>query len=393
MGRSSDREDSMSDTRRYRKFTAQQKTEIVLASVRGPKSMVELCREHEIADSLLRKWREQFLAAGAERLQGKTERTEADELRRQVSRLERALGRKTMEVEVAGELFGDGSERARRPFPRTGRRWPSGRGRGARGRCQPSGDLPAPEAPACRTATAAVGDRSGRARRRPREPDRRDPDGRGPGGRELGAQVNRKRVQRLMREHALLQRRRSEGRRRRPGFFRVERPDQLWHLDMTSVWVAEHGWCYLNAAIDCCTREITAWALDVRCRAPEAIAVIEHGAAERGIEPGRLTLGTDNGSAFTSRAFRARLAELEITHRRGGYRDPESQAFIESWFAKLKHRCVWREEFETLDDARAAIGADVDRYHHRPHQGLAYRTPREVAATWKDHDDQLTPAA
>ena len=211
-------------------------------------------------------------------------------------------------------------------------------------------------------------------------------------GRELGGQVNRKRVQRLMREHALLQRRRSEGRRRRPGFFRVERPDQLWHLDMTSIWVAEHGWCYLNAAIDCCTREITAWALDVRCRAPEAIAVIEAAAAERGIAP-RLTLGTDNGSAFTSRAFRARLTELGITHRRGGYRDPESQAFIESWFSKLKQRCVWREEFETLDEARAAIGAYVDRYHHRPHSRLAYRTPREVAAAWKDHDDQLTPAA
>jgi hypothetical protein len=27
----------MSDTRKYRKFTAQQKTEIVLASLRGPK--------------------------------------------------------------------------------------------------------------------------------------------------------------------------------------------------------------------------------------------------------------------------------------------------------------------------------------------------------------------
>jgi len=95
----------LSDTRKYRKFTAQQKTEIVLASLRGSKSLADLCREHEIADSLLRKWREQFLAAGAERLQGKAERTEADELRRQVARLERALGRKTMEVEVAGELL------------------------------------------------------------------------------------------------------------------------------------------------------------------------------------------------------------------------------------------------------------------------------------------------
>jgi putative transposase len=211
--------------------------------------------------------------------------------------------------------------------------------------------------------------------------------------RRAGRPVNRKRCQRLMREHALLQPQRSEGRRRRPGHFQVTRPDELWHLDMTSVWVAEHGWCYLNAAIDCCTREITGWALDVRCRAPEAIAVIDAAAVERGISPGRLTLGTDNGSAYTSRRFRARLGEHGITHRRGGYRDPESQAFIESWFSKLKLRCIWREEFETLQQARAAIGAYIDSYHHRPHSRLAYRTPHEVAQTWQDHDEQLTPAA
>ena len=94
----------MSETRKYRKFSAQQKTEIVLASLRGPKSVAELCREHDISDSLLRKWRDQFLAAGAERLSGKAERTEIDELRGQVAKLERALGRKTLEVEIAGEL-------------------------------------------------------------------------------------------------------------------------------------------------------------------------------------------------------------------------------------------------------------------------------------------------
>ena len=98
-------ERTLSENRRYRKFTAQQKTELVLASLRGPKTIAQLCREHDISESLLRKWREQFLAAGAERLSGKAERTEADELRRQVGRLERALGRKTMEVEVAGELL------------------------------------------------------------------------------------------------------------------------------------------------------------------------------------------------------------------------------------------------------------------------------------------------
>jgi transposase len=105
MGCPIDPEEPLSETRKYRIFTAQQKTEIVLASLRGPKSVAELCREHDISDSLLRKWRDQFLAAGAERLQGKAERTEVDELSGQVAKLERALGRKTMEVEIAGELL------------------------------------------------------------------------------------------------------------------------------------------------------------------------------------------------------------------------------------------------------------------------------------------------
>ncbi len=175
--------------------------------------------------------------------------------------------------------------------------------------------------------------------------------------------------------------------------FRVERPDQLWHMDMTSVWTAEHGWSYLNAIIDCCTREITGWSLDVRCRHQEATAVLEQAVEDRRIEPGTLVLGSDNATAYTSRAFRARLAELEVTHRRGGYRDPESQAFIESWFSKLKERCIWREEFETVDDAREVISGYIDRYHHRPHSRLAYKTPREVAAIRQNPDDHLTPAA
>ncbi len=212
--------------------------------------------------------------------------------------------------------------------------------------------------------------------------------------RELGRQVNRKRAQRVMREQRLLQRHRPLHRRRRPGFFRVERPDQLWHLDMTSVWVAEHGWVYLMAAIDCCTREIVAWHLETRCRAREAIALIERAAVDRQIAPGMLTLGTDNGSAFTARAFKTVLAGLGIVHRRGGYRDPESQAFIESWFGKLKQRCVWRHEFETLDQAREVIDAYVIHYHHRPHSRLDYNTPLEVAATWNDGGQtHLTPAA
>jgi len=211
--------------------------------------------------------------------------------------------------------------------------------------------------------------------------------------RRLGRQVNRKRVLRVMRERKLIQRRTREPRRRRPGFFMVERPGQLWHMDMTSIWVAEHGWVYLNAIIDCCTREIVGWELSLRCRAVEASQVIEAAVLSRAIRHGTLTLGTDNGSAFCARATRLVMSGLGVAHRRGGYRDPESQAFIESWFAKLKERCVWRHEFETLDQAREVIGAYIDHYHDRPHSGLAYRTPTEVRQTWDDAGEALQKTA
>jgi putative transposase len=163
--------------------------------------------------------------------------------------------------------------------------------------------------------------------------------------RRLGIAVNRKRVLRVMRERKLIQRRRPLERRKRPGFFRVERPRQLWQLDLTSIWVTEHGWTYLMAIIDCCTREIVDWQLELRCRAIEAEQLIVRAAAAYAIDPDELTLGSDNGSAFTARRFREALSGLGIRHRRGGYRDPESQAFIESWFGKLKEREVWLNEY------------------------------------------------
>ena len=61
----------------------------------------------------------------------------------------------------------------------------------------------------------------------------------------------------------------------------------------------------------------------------------------------------------------------------------ELQAF-ESWFRDLKERVIWRNGFETIDQARAAIGAYVDHYHDRPHLGIDYRTPKEVRQTWVD---------
>jgi transposase len=105
MGRSTRKEIGLSEQRKYRKFTAKQKLEIVLASLRGDRSVVEICREHGIAESLLRKWREQALEAAAERFESGQERTVQAEQRRRIAELERAVGRKTYELEIAGKAL------------------------------------------------------------------------------------------------------------------------------------------------------------------------------------------------------------------------------------------------------------------------------------------------
>ena len=95
----------MSETRKYRNWTVGQKLEIVLAGLRGDRSVAELCREHQISENLFYTWRDKLLEGGAERLAGKEERTELVELRRRVRDLERTLGRKAYELEILGNGF------------------------------------------------------------------------------------------------------------------------------------------------------------------------------------------------------------------------------------------------------------------------------------------------
>ena len=196
-----------------------------------------------------------------------------------------------------------------------------------------------------------------------------------------------------MRERKLIQRRRPLERRKRPGFFRVERPRQLWQLDMTSIWVAEHGWCYLNAIIDCCTREIVAWQLELRCRADEAIAVVERAAAEHGIQPGELVLGERQ---------RLGLHRPPLPRPARRARDPPPPRRLPRPREPGLHRVLVRETQRTgglaerIRDPRRR--PPRDRRLRRPLPpppplGLNYRTPHEVARTWEDQQELQKQAA
>jgi transposase len=100
----------MSEKRKYRTFTAEQKLEIVLAGLRGDRPVRDVCRAYEISETLYYQWRDRLLEGGKAALatpRDKSGDTELREARKKIANLERALGRKTYEVEVAGELLRD----------------------------------------------------------------------------------------------------------------------------------------------------------------------------------------------------------------------------------------------------------------------------------------------
>jgi len=101
----------VSEKRKYRQFTPDQKAEIVFAGLRGDRLVREVCREHEVSEALYYQWRDRLLEGGKAALaapRDKTpERAEIAELKKKVAQLERTLGRKTYELDIAGELSRD----------------------------------------------------------------------------------------------------------------------------------------------------------------------------------------------------------------------------------------------------------------------------------------------
>jgi transposase-like protein len=67
--------------------------QVVRTSEQDRRLIAELCREHDISESLLRRWRERALEAGMERFAAGEQRTHGAGQRKRIAELERALGR------------------------------------------------------------------------------------------------------------------------------------------------------------------------------------------------------------------------------------------------------------------------------------------------------------
>lgn len=84
--------------KKRRKFTPEFKARVVLEVISGAKSGTEICREHNIKPQLLSKWKAQFLENAPDVFDRGHNRDETTE---RIAELERLLGQKTMELEIA----------------------------------------------------------------------------------------------------------------------------------------------------------------------------------------------------------------------------------------------------------------------------------------------------
>ena len=84
-------------------FSAEFKRELVQEVLRGEKTLAELSREYDISPTIIRDWKRRYESGAATAVKAGEDVVPASELQAAQARireLERALGRKTMEVEI-----------------------------------------------------------------------------------------------------------------------------------------------------------------------------------------------------------------------------------------------------------------------------------------------------
>ena len=85
--------------KKRRQFTAAFKAQVVLELLSGGRSLAEASREHRVKPEIIARWRRQFVENAASVF---AKRSEPDgEAEARIAELERALGKKTLELEVA----------------------------------------------------------------------------------------------------------------------------------------------------------------------------------------------------------------------------------------------------------------------------------------------------
>jgi transposase InsO family protein len=209
----------------------------------------------------------------------------------------------------------------------------------------------------------------------------------------LGRPVNRKRVQRIFRKMGYITPSRSKKEiiRSKVPTIKADRPNQVWEADLTYIHCGIDGWGYLFNVFDVFTREWVGYCFDLSAVKENAIISVENAlVTHKDIVPQQdLVIRTDNGSQYTSKAFKKSLSVLRLKLEHIYYNTPEQNGHIESFHKTLKKEYIWPNDFQNYQEAESAIrDAFLDYNQNRIHSALRYLTPYEFVSKWKMQQEE-----
>lgn len=199
-----------------------------------------------------------------------------------------------------------------------------------------------------------------------------------------GYQINGKRVGRLMQKMGIMAiypkpntSIRNKAHRVYPYLLRgrdITRSNEVWCADITYIRT-EKGFMYLVAIMDWSSRYVIAWELSNTLDGDFCVRVLK-----RALALGKPEIfNTDQGSQFTSDRFTQTLLDQGIQISMDGKGRALDNVFIERLWRSLKYEMIYLRQFESVPELKSAIRAYLHFYNtERIHQGLAYKTPKEV---------------
>ena len=157
--------------------------------------------------------------------------------------------------------------------------------------------------------------------------------------------------------------------------FTAERPNQLWVADSTHIHTLE-GAVYLAIVLDVHSRRVVGYRIGMAHTAQLMVEALQHAASYRTVT-GTLIHHSDQGSQYTSRAFRECCRRLGIERSMGRVGNCYDNAMAEAFFSTLETELLDAHRFRTREESKIAISRFIDGFYNtrRLHSALGYMSP------------------
>ena len=211
--------------------------------------------------------------------------------------------------------------------------------------------------------------------------------------------VNKKRIQRLMREMGLQVKIKRKARKttnsehdfpRYPNLVQdleIVRPDQVWVSDITYIRL-RCEFVYLAVIMDVFTRSIRGWHLGRGLDQSLTLIALDRALAEHAPEIHH----SDQGIQYAATAYiqMLRSVNAEISMAESG--EAWQNGYAERLIRTIKEEEVDLSDYDDYNDAVSQLGRFLnDVYiHKRIHSSLGYLTPAEFEERWRREREQLS---